>query len=360
MRERVPSLPAHASVSAAFQSACIPAAALDFYQTAEWFRNLAATCGIPDGAVTFLQEGATLLPLQTSRWKAGPLHGRVARGLSNFYSCRFAPPGFDASEDPGGTARAFGCQLRQDGYAHLRLDALDEGDCRHLSNGLRQAGWITEPFRQFGNWHLDTRGLAFADYWSQRPGKLRNTGARRRRALLEKGQGRIVRYRAPGDAPAAAATYNHVAAQSWQKHEPHPGFLPGLIQYGLEAGELEVWALLAGNRPVAAQIWVHRLRRATIFKLAFDQAWRQQSAGTVLTMAAIETALQEGATDEIDFGWGDDPYKQDWLPVRRQRYGVSAYNPRTAWGLYAAARNLGPKAVKRILEGFRQEKQTAN
>jgi CelD/BcsL family acetyltransferase involved in cellulose biosynthesis len=350
----------HADIAAAFRSARIPAAALDFFQTPEWFGNLAATCGIPDKAVTILQDGAALLPLQIHGCRAGPVRGLTARGLSNFYSCRFAPPGFDASEDPVQTARAFGRQLRRNGLAHVRLDALDEADCHDLSQGLRQAGWIAEPFRQFGNWHLDTRGLTFADYWSQRPGRLRNTGARRRRALLDNGPGRVVRYREPGEAAAAVATYNHVAAQSWQKGEPYAGFLPGLIRYGLEAGELQVWALLAGNRPVAAQVWICRLRRATIFKLAFDRAWRRQSAGTVLTMAAIEAALQEGATDEIDFGWGDDPYKQDWLPVRRQRYGLSTYNPRTAYGLYAAARNLGPKAVRRILGEFRLKKQTAN
>ena len=360
MRERLPPVQTHADAAAAFRSAGILPSVLDFYQTPEWFGNLAAACGIGQDAVMFASSGGLALPLHSRRSRRGPLAGLEARGLSTFYSCRYSPPGIATAPDPVRAVRAIGRHLRRTSHTHVRLDALDEADCRQLAQGFRQAGWIAEQFPQFGNWRLDTDGLTFADYWRQRPGRLRNTGARRRRALLENGPGRIVRYREPADAAAAEAAYAHVAARSWQKDEPYPDFLPGLISYGLQARQLEVWALLAGGQPVAAQIWVRRRRQATIFKLAFDQAWRRQSAGTVLTMAAMEAALREGATDRIDFGWGDDEYKRDWLPVRRQRFGLAAYNPRTAFGLYCAARNLGPKVVKQMLAKSRIKKQTEN
>jgi CelD/BcsL family acetyltransferase involved in cellulose biosynthesis len=143
-----------------------------------------------------------------------------------------------------------------------------------------------------------------------------------------------------------------VAAQSWQRPEPFPEFLPRLIEAGLASGEVEIWALFAGTEAVAAQIWVRRNRRATIFKLAFDRAWAAKSPGTVLTMTAMRQALDRGDLAEIDFGWGDDPYKRDWLPLRRQRFGLAAYNPRLPAGLAAAARNLLPKLLaKRATKG---------
>jgi CelD/BcsL family acetyltransferase involved in cellulose biosynthesis len=74
--------------------------------------------------------------------------------------------------------------------------------------------------------------------------------------------------------------------------------MPELIRAGFADGETQVWCLFEGEQPVAAQVWVRRHSQATIFKLAYDQDRAKQSVGTVLTMAAI------------DFGWGDDPYKQ--------------------------------------------------
>ncbi len=125
--------------------------------------------------------------------------------------------------------------------------------------------------------------------------------------------------------------------------------MPNLIRNGLAAGEAQVWCLLAGGKPVAAQIWLRRHDRATIFKLAYDRDWGRQSVGTVLTMAAMRSALSDPGIREIDFGWGDDPYKQEWLPQRRQRYGVAAYNPRTLTGTALAVRNLGAKKIRGLI-----------
>lgn len=341
---------------AAYTAAGIPAESLDIYQTPEWFDNLAETCLGPDEEVLILTAGVTVLPLRASNTRLGPFGGRQARGLSNFYSCRFSPPGLAGEPDPVEASFALGQQLKTAGHACLRFDALDETACNDLSTGLTKAGWLAEAFPQFGNWHLGTEGLQFADYWASRPGKLRNTGTRRRRSLLGRMKAQIVRYSKADDADHAIAAYDFVAARSWQKHEPFPRFLPGLIRYGLASSALEVWVLVLNNTPAAAQIWVHRQGQATIFKLAFDTGLQMLSAGTVLTMCAIEAALDEGSFREIDFGWGDDPYKQQWLPERRQRYRLAAYNPATALGLASAARNYAPKVLRGTLGKFIMKK----
>ena len=155
-------------------------------------------------------------------------------------------------------------------------------------------------------------------------------------------------------AEAAIAAYESVYTRSWQPAEPFPGYMPGLIRDGLAAGEAQVWVLTAGDQPVAAQVWVRRHNRATIFKLAYDQDWAKHSAGTVLTMAAMRQALSDPSIEEIDFGWGDDPYKQEWLPLRRQRYGIAAYNLRSAIGLAQAVRNLGPRKLRALFGGTKK------
>ncbi|MGY9056406.1 MAG: GNAT family N-acetyltransferase [Alphaproteobacteria bacterium] len=248
--------------------------------------------------------------------------------------------------------------LRGQGIGQLRFDAMDEETVAPLRQGLASAGWLTEVFSQFGNWYLPCAGLDFQHYWQCRPGALRNSGNRRHRAHMDKQGGQIQRLSTSTEADKAIKLYDQVYAKSWQPSEPFLRFLPTLIRYGFDQGTTSVWVLLTEDeRPIAAQIWVEHGRKATIFKLAYDQDWRKQSPGTVLTMAAMDYALTHGDIDEIDFGWGDDPYKRDWLPLRRQRYGLAAYNPRTAAGLAAAARNLLPLVARRL---FGKEPAKAN
>ena len=221
--------------------------------------------------------------------------------------------------------------------------------------GLQAAGWLVEPFPQFGNCISPPRAWTSSATGGSAPGALRNTGRRGYRSLIEKGDGAIVCHAEPGAAEAAIRAYEAVYARSWQAAEPFPDYMPNLIRHGLATGEAQVWCPAgwrqAGGRPDLAS----PQDRATIFKLAYDRDWGRQSVGTVLTMAAMRAALSDPGIREIDFGWGDDPYKQEWLPERRQRYGVAAYNPRTLTGTALAVRNLGAKKFRGLIGGGNQK-----
>lgn len=340
----------------------------EYFTSPEWFRLLVETClsNREEAVVHRLKADGRAagssapvdIPLTRAPLSFGPLRGQELRGLSNFYSCYYRPRGLTRGPESRHAvaqwARALGAQRQPPDRLMFRaLDARD-GTLAVLEQGLHQAEcfWV-ERFPDFGNWYLSCAGLAFADYWQERPGRLRSTVQRKLKALQREAALEILRLDRPQDAEAAIRYYSAVQARAWQPPEPHEAFIPELIRRGLAAGSLQLWMLIADGRPVAAQIWTLHGREATVFKLAYDNDWKARSPGTLLTHAAMKRALEEGAFDRIDFGRGDDSYKQQWTPERDQRWGLAAYSRRTLLGTILAMRNLVPARLRALAAKLR-------
>jgi len=327
----------------------------DAYATPAWFALLADTCLDPGervrvDAVSDSVAGAAAFALRERPDRFGPWRGRRLAGLSNFYTCRYAPAGLTEAADGAALVAAWASRLRAgpDRPARVWFEALDRPSpaFEALAAGLRRAGYAVEAYPQFGNWYLAVDERDFAAYWAGRPARLRNTVDRKARALARHG-GEIEVIAAPAAAEHAVAAFEQVHAASWQPAEPYPDFIPTLIRRGLANGSVRVGVVRLRSRPVAAQLWLGGGGRATIYKLCHDEAHKALSAGSVLTRDMIAAAFRDPAVGEIDFGIGDDPYKRDWLPGRRQRWGLVAYDLRTLCGLGLAARNLLPKVLRR-------------
>ena len=68
--------------------------------------------------------------------------------------------------------------------------------------------------------------------------------------------------------------------------------------------------LYLDQTPVAAQLWLTHNGIASIYKLAYDEEATRYSAGTVLTAAMFEQALDVDRVAEVDYLNGDEPYKR--------------------------------------------------
>ena len=108
---------------------------------------------------------------------------------------------------------------------------------------------------------------------------------------------------------------------------------------------------MVDDEPVAAQLWIVWNRRATIFKLSYAEQFARFSPGSILTRHMMRHAFSRADLAEIDFGCGDDPYKQEWLPERRQRWMITAYDPLTPCGAAHTLRRYLPRLLRRRLLG---------
>ncbi len=276
--------------------------------------------------------------------------GRSLESLTTPYTCRYSPLFAGDLDQMARVAamRAFAIACRPHGVT--RLDALPaEWDgLPALEAGARQAGLRVLRFDHFGNWHEDVAGLDWAGYLDRRPGALRETIRRRLRRAGKLPAARFSLLSQPGDMDEAAGLFEAVYARSWKDAEPYPRFNVALMRAMAMAGLLRFGTWSIGTTPVAVQVWAQEGGHATVLKLAHDEAFKAHSPGTVLTAMMLRHLLDREHVTEIDFGRGDDDYKQGWAARRRQRIGLLLVNPLKPAGLTALLRHVGGRGLARL------------
>ncbi len=312
------------------------AAALDLadnpFATAAWVSNYLRHVARDDGLYWAADiDGRALMLLQGEA--AAP--GR-ARALTNYYASLYSPFVGEVHEDDAlRLARALGDA--RPALDSIELAPMAQDDADRVETAFRVAGWPTRRYSAFGNWHLPCENLGFDDYMAARPSQTLNTWARKARRFQADGQTRLQLVTEPAEVAAAMRAYEAVYARSWKRAEPYPGFVPGWAALCAERGWLRLGIAWSGSTPIAAQLWFTIRRRASIFKLAYDQAFARLSAGTVLSAFMFRHALEVDRVVDIDYLTGDDTYKRAWMTQRRERVGIVACNPRTVRGALRAA-----------------------
>ena len=324
----------------------------------EWDALFDAAPGVQSRRAWFAATEAAALPDGVAarfvgvRGEAGPLGllplavGGPAHSLTSPYSVLFQPllaPGADA----GAMGRIMGQALRT--HPTVRLEALAPewtGLTPWLA-GLRQAGLLSACFDHFGNWSIDVAGLGWEGYLAGRPGALRETIRRKGKAAARDASVRFDIVQDAEGLPRALAAYEAVYARSWKVPEPFPHFNAALLGRLAPLGLMRLGVLWQGEVPMAAQYWTVAGGTATVLKLAHDETARALSPGTLLTAHMVRGLLGEGV-QVLDFGRGDDLYKQQWTEVRRQRIGVMLANPRRPAGLVALGRQWAGDLRRRL------------
>jgi hypothetical protein len=291
------------------------------FRSFPWFENLHA-----HGLESVRKLDALLLPAGDKGCLPLLDDGDCVRGLANYYSSLYGPIGALPLE--------LAACLKDKKRATVDLHPLDPcaPEFQQLKQALSEIGYWVDDYFCFGNWYLDVNGRSYADYLAERPSQLRNNLQRGQGKLNKAGAWRIaIQKDNDVELDASIAAFESVYAKSWKQAEPQADFISGLCRTAAREGWLRLGVLYLDNAPLAAQLWLTHGGVASIYKLAYDEEAAHYSAGTVLTAAMFEQALDVDRVAEVDYLNGDEPYKQDWMSHRRERRGIVGFDL-TQWG----------------------------
>ncbi len=215
-----------------------------------------------------------------------------------------------------------------DGLSQLPFDSLKLGpiaandkNINALEQAMESAGLSCVRYAEFFNWFYPLHGQTFTEYMEARSSRVKNTIARKERKL-EREQGYEICLYKGDDVQQGMTDFHKVYKASWKANERFENVMEGFINSFSKLSWIRLAILYIKGQPVAAQIWFVAHNKASIFKLAYDEEWKQYSPGSILTKYLMRTVIDTDKVEEIDFLTGNDHYKQEWMSERRQRWRI--------------------------------------
>ncbi len=206
---------------------------------------------------------------------------------------------------------------------YIKFEPIDKEDnlMESLSKLLESNGFDCYSYFRFFSWRHRLQGQTFDMYMSTRPSNLRNTILRKQRKLQREHCYNIKLF-IEKNIEQALSDYQKVYSASWKANETITWFTPSFVKKLSCEGLLRLAVLYVGPRPIAAQIWIVANNTASIYRLAYDEKWKQYSPGSILTKHLMQHVIEIDKVREIDFLIGNERYKQDWMTKRYEFSGV--------------------------------------
>lgn len=326
----------------------------NFFLSLDWFSLLFET------SLRETLAPRIYVPLNGQGEPLGALFCGVARGgagrrllsLTNFYTLEYSPSVVQDQPDRQTTIGLIVAYIAAERprWHSIRLTFLkaSASETRSTLDQLRAVGFGVYPFFQYENWYFTANGETFQAYFSERPSQVRNTIVRKQKKL-EKTAGFVIKVVSHESVQLEGAIRDFITVynSSWKEPEPFPNFIPTLATICARLGILRLGVLYVAGKPTAGQLWITTQGRAIIYKLAYDEEYRDLGVGSVLSREMFRVAIDEDHVEEIDYGVGSEPYKRDWMASVRDVEGFAAFNQRSLVGILLSSMEAARTAMRR-------------
>lgn len=301
---------------------------------------------------------------------------RLIRSLTSFYSAVSEPivaingsSTIDVEDDAlsstkfdGRSSRHSGCNLSrnpQDLYFTTLLNHIKEHNTwqQMFLGPLEQEGLaarqvlakntLVKTYACADNWYCDNI-QNYQNYLSQRSSQLKNTVKRKEKKLAKAHDYHINIITSAEEFEHHFLDYQRIYQLSWKGEETSFEFIKQVALQAAAENKLRMGMLFVDNQGVAVQLWFLQKNTASIFKLAYDPAFKAFSVGSILSMALSEHVVELDKVDCIEFGMGSEPYKQDWMNKKRQRLTLQVFNERNILGILAAVKYILLSKLKNL------------
>jgi CelD/BcsL family acetyltransferase involved in cellulose biosynthesis len=196
-----------------------------------------------------------------------------------------------------------------------------------LKKAMEQKGLKNADFVSYGDWYLDEIEYSGDEYFNRLPEKIRKDVLYCKRRLQKMGKYEFKLIRNGDEIDHYMDLYYEVYSKSWQEKEGiGPSFHRDLAKMAVKNGWLRLGFLFFNNFPIASQFWLICNDTAYILKTVYDQEFKKHSPGKILTSEMMKYAIDIDRVKTIDYVQGDETYKQDWTPKRRERRGIVGFN----------------------------------
>jgi len=329
------------------------------FHTLAWYRNLGRTTLEATEQLRIvgveLEDGTPVaaLLLRHNRSLRRGWGLRTLSSFSNYYTTLYEPLldfSYPIQDSLRELARALAANSPSWDVVNLKPMDGESATFAALHSALCEAGMVVQTYFCHGNWYFLLNGKSYKEYLASLRSSVRNIAHSKNKKLERTGRARVEITSGFDGLEQAIQAYEKVYAASWKVQEPYPNFVPGLIRTCAEMGWLRLGIAYIDDEPAAAQLWMVNNGTASIYKIAYDQKFKDLSVGSYLTMRMMEQAIDVDKAQELDYLSGDDRYKSDWMSTRREHWGIMAMNPRTIPGALAIVRHVGGRAVKRIAQ----------
>lgn len=211
----------------------------------------------------------------------------------------------------------------------LELHAIpEENSCFEVvKRAISDSGLKYSDYVSFGDWYLNDIDYSGDEYFSNLPQKIRKDILYCQRRLKTLGDFEFKVIKDFEIIDHYMSLYYEIYSKSWQKKETiGPIFHYDLAKMAAEKGWLRLGFLFVDGYPISSQFWITDNNTSFILKTVYDQEYKQYSPGKILTAKMMKYVIDIDQVKTIDYVHGDEPYKQDWTPKRRERKGLIVYN----------------------------------